>query len=223
MNFTFGIITNGIVDTAVIDSIKKQNISNFEIIIVGGSPLAWWDKKNYDGAKHIEFDESSGNYTVKKNIITKNSSFDNIVYMHDYYMLDDNWYSGFLKFGDDWDICMNIIENKDGTRFRDWCVWDDPDICFPGGGIHTSENPNHRIVLPNYDYNKKEYMYISGGYWISKKYIMEIEPINESLDWGHSEDIEWSKRVLSKYNYKMNKYSKVKLLKEKRLSAEYME
>ena len=32
--------------------------------------------------------------------------------MHDYYILEDNWYSGFLKFGNDWDISMNVIENK---------------------------------------------------------------------------------------------------------------
>ena len=59
-------------------------------------------------------------------------------------------------------------------------------------------------------------------YWISKKYVMESEPLNENLDWGESEDVEWSKRVLPKYVYMMNKNSKVKLLKDKRLSAEYV-
>jgi len=215
MNFTFGIITSGTVGKLVIDSIKKQNMKNFEIIIVGGSLPALQDESSYyDGVRHIKFNESLGKYTIKKNIITENSNFDNIVYMHDYYMLDDNWYDGFLNFGDDWDICMNVIENIDGTRFRDWCAWDDPDICFLDGGYH-------RIMLPSYSYNKTKYMYISGGYWISKKYVMKAEPLDESLGWGESEDVEWSKRVLPRYNYKMNIHSKVKLLKDKKLSAEY--
>jgi len=215
MKFTFGIITATIVSPQVIESIVNQNISEYEIIVVGGSKPAWWTEENhYDNVKHISFDESSSKYTTKKNIITKNAKYENIVFMHDYYILEDNWYKGFLKFGNEWDICMNIIENKDGTRFRDWCAWDDPEICFTEGNQH--------IVLPPYDYDKCKNMYISGGYWLSKKYVMEQEPLNEDLNWGESEDVEWSKRVLPKYSYRMNKYSKVKLLKDKRLSAEIL-
>ena len=109
---------------------------------------------------------------------------------------------------------MNVIENKDGTRFRDWCAWDDPELCFKSG--------EQGIVLPSYDYCKYEYMYISGGYWIAKKYVMEDEPLDENLDWGQGEDYEWSIKVLPKYSYKMNQHSKVKLLKDKRLSAEVL-
>jgi len=65
-------------------------------------------------------------------------------------------------------------------------------------------------------------MYISGGYWLAKKYVMEEEPLNEKLGWGESEDVEWSKRVLNKFSYKMNTYSTVQTLKDKRLSAEYV-
>ena len=209
MNFTFGIITGASVPHQILDSIINQNILEYEILIIGGKD----DYEDYD-VNYISFDESLGKFTKKKNLITENAKFDNIVYMHDYYILDDNWYKGLLKFGDDWDLCMNIIENKDGTRFRDWCAWNDPEFCF--------DTENQRIVLPSYDYNKHKYMYISGGYWISKKYVMEEEPLNENLDWGESEDVEWSKRVLPKYVYMMNKYSKVKLLKDKRLSADVL-
>ena len=152
MNFTFGIITGNYVEHQILDSIVNQNISEYEIIIVGG-------EDNYDGydVNHIPFDENSGKYTVKKNIITKNAKFDNIVYMHDYYILDENWYKGFLEFGNTWELCMNIIENKDGTRFRDWCAYDDPELNFPGGAQSTQTkpvitDPNHRLRLPSYDY-----------------------------------------------------------------------
>tara|TARA_Y100000034_G_scaffold128438_1_gene182999 strand:+ start:1023 stop:1691 length:669 start_codon:yes stop_codon:yes gene_type:complete len=222
MKFTFGIITIDIVPSKVIDSIRNQNIPEYEIVIVGGRNV-------YEGSNinHIPFNENSGKYTVKKNLITKNSKYDNIVFMHDYYILEDNWYKGFLEFGNDWDICMNKIKNEDGSRFRDWCAYDDPEINFPGGAQKMQTrpvitDPNHRLMLPPYDYDKIHYMYISGGYWISKKYVMEDEPLNENLDWAESEDVEWSKRVLPKYIYKMNTYSSSRTLKDKRLSAEYV-
>ena len=128
--------------------------------------------------------------------------------------LCDGWYEGYVKFGNDWDICMNVVENSDGSRFRDWCAWDDPELCYPDGV--------HNIALPSYDYNKTHYMYISGNYWVSKKRVMEEEPLNEDLDWGEAEDVEWSNRIRDKYQYVMNTHSKVKCLKDKKLSARYV-
>jgi len=40
-------------------------------------------------------------------------------------------------------------------------------------------------------------------------------PLNENLIWGKGEDVEWSIRIRRKYNFKMNQFSKVKLLKQK--------
>ena len=209
MKFTFGIITTTQVPAEVIQSIINLNIPEYEIIVIGGETQTW-----YGNVNHIPFDESSSTYTVKKNLITKYSKYENIVYTHDYFIFDSKWYKGFEKFGNDWDICMNVIQNKDGTRFRDWCVWDDPTLCY------NVEGYSHRVILPPYDYKKIHYMYISGSYWVAKKYVMEESMLNETLDWGEGEDVEWSKRVLPKYSYKMNTHSITKSLKDKKLSAE---
>jgi hypothetical protein len=209
MKFTFGIITGTQVPIEVIKSINNLNIPEYEIVVVGGENQTY-----YVNVNHIPFDENLGAYTVKKNLITKNSKYENIVYTHDYFIFDRKWYNGFEKFGNDWDICMNVIQNKDGSRFRDWCVWDDPTLCY-------DEN-NHRVVLAPYDYKKIIFMYISGSYWVAKKHVMETEPLDETIDWGSSEDVEWSKRVLPKYSYKMNTHSIVKSLKDKRLSAKVL-
>jgi hypothetical protein len=220
MKFTFGIVTGTKVDERVLNSIYDLNVPEFEIIIVGGeSPIG------YPKLKHIPFDETQQQnwITKKKNIITEHATYDNIVFIHDYIVFDKDWYNQFKKFGDNFDICMNVIKNLDGSRFRDWCTWDDPDINYPHKGGRSSQLNNHTIVLPPYDYNKKQYMYISGSYWIAKKYVMQNEPLDESLVWGEGEDLEWSKRVLSKYNYKMNIHSSVQLLKDKRLSGIYLE
>ena len=80
MDFTFGIITNGTTDNfveTVVNSILAQNIPNFEIIIVGNSGV------KADNTRVIPFDETQRNMwiTRKKNIITEEAKFDNIVYL----------------------------------------------------------------------------------------------------------------------------------------------
>jgi hypothetical protein len=204
MQFTFGIITNNTSNLKpVLASIRAQNIPEYEIIVVGGSKLK--------GANihHIKFNEDIKPMwiTRKKNEIVKKAKYDNIVYMHDYILLGDDWYKGFLEFGDDWDICMNIILMHNGRRYRDWTLFPD----YVKGIFKYAAN----VLIP-YDVNwMHKYMYISGAYWVAKKHVMEEEPLDESRIWGESEDVEWSKRVLNKYKYVMNDKSIVRFIKHK--------
>lgn len=222
MDFTFGIITDGrneIFINTIIDSIEKQNIPNYEIIVVGGNNIL------RDNVIHIPFDESikSKWITKKKNIITENSKYENIVYLHDYIYLEDGWYEGFLKFGNDFDVCMNIIKNTDDSRFRDWTLW--ADLSSMNNILTTEEIKyleNNRMFLLPYDMSHlTKYMYISGAYWVIKKQIMIETPLDEKLMWGESEDVEWSKIIREKYTFKMNLYSSVKFMKPKNISQFY--
>ena len=222
MNFTFGIITggnDGLVNL-VIDSIERQKISDYEVVIVGGDPI---DRKN---VVHIEFDETvkSKWITRKKNLITKNAKYDNIVFLHDYILLEDGWYDGFKELGDDWDICMTIIINANGTRFRDWTLWADLSP-LKNVGISEEEidyiSQNRHFLLPyDVDYMTK-YQYISGSYWVVKKQVMLENSLDENLLWGQSEDVEWSKVVREKYKFTMNPHSSVKFMKHKYISEFY--
>ena len=206
MNFTFGITTtpqSSIALQQIVDSITNENIPNFEIIIVGGNEA-------YDDGtmKVIPFDESIKKFwiTKKKNLITQHARYESIVYMHDYLVLKPGWYEGFLKFGNDFTICMTKVENADGTRYRDWCLYKlDTDPL----GV-----PDPQLLLPYEFKNLSHLMYISGAYWIAKKSIAEKYPQNENVMWGDSEDIEWSKRARQDKFY-MNEYSAVKLMKWK--------
>ena len=81
--FTFGIITAGNSDdslNAVIDSIEQQNISEYQILIVGNSNVS------RTNTFIIPFNESIKHawITRKKNLITINSRYQNVVYSHDY-------------------------------------------------------------------------------------------------------------------------------------------
>lgn len=205
-NFTFGIITSGNNDpylNIIIDSIEDENIPEYEILIIGNTNL---QRKN---TKVIPFDESikPAWITKKKNLITKHAKFDNIVYMHDYIRLLRGWYSGFLKFGDTFDVCSNVILNQNGTRYRDWVIapWLSHHLPLP-----SNLHPFYQIP---YDLTHlTKFQYISGAYWVAKKKVMEAVPLDESRCWGQSEDVFWSHEINKKFNISLNRNSAVALL-----------
>jgi hypothetical protein len=94
----------------------------------------------------------------------------------------------------------------DGTRYRDWCLWKD--------------DADSYVTPPNYliPYDMTHIsgmMYVSGAYWIAKRKFMLENLMNEKLNCGQGEDVEWSLRVRDLTEFKMNTKSIVKLLKKK--------
>lgn len=205
MDFTFGIITAGGKESTIneiIDSIENENIPNYEIIIVGDCNI---ERKN---TIVIDFDESLKRawITKKKNIITKESNYENIVFLHDYIKLNEGWYNGHLKSGNDFSIRMDKIINYNGERFRDWCIW-------PHNHNEMDSFIGRDCLIPYTVKHLSKYMYISGSYWVAKKDIMEEYPLDERLSWGQGEDVLWSKIVREKYTFNMNTNSSVKIIK----------
>lgn len=209
MKFTFGIITGGGQEgniSMIIDSIERQNIPEYEIIVVGACNLI------RDKLIVIPFDETIKDkwITKKKNIITSLAKYENVVYSHDYVIYEPGWYAGHLKSGDNFQVRMDKIINPDGTRFRDWL------LCMMNNNhVDDIVGPGRNCLIP-YDMDHlSKYMYISGTYWVAKKTFMLEFPLNENLSWGDGEDGEWSFRVRQHIEFKMNQNSVVKLLKHK--------
>lgn len=205
MNFTFGIITGGdneSIISKIIDSIEKENIPNYEILIIGPCNLS---RKN---TLIIPFDENArkGWITKKKNIITQIANFENIVYLHDYIEFLPGWYEGHLKSGNDFKIRMDKMINYDGTRYRDWCIW-------PHNNSKMDEIVGKDCLIPYDIKHLSRYQYISGAYWVAKKSVMLEFPLNENLTWGEGEDVIWSSQVREKYIFDMNVNSAVKIIK----------
>jgi hypothetical protein len=205
MDFTFGIITGGndFMINEIIDSIEKELIPNYEILIVGVSNIT---RKN---VRVINFDENSRPswITKKKNIITNESKYENIVYLHDYIKLIDGWYQGQLKSGDNFHVRMDKIINNNGERFRDWSIW-------PHNGNNMDQFIGRDCLIPYNMTHLSKYMYISGSYWIAKKSVMIEFPLDENLSWGHGEDVLWSKKIREKYDFNMNINSSVFIMKK---------
>lgn len=206
MDFTFGIITNGNNDKDVdkiILSIEKQNIPNYEIIIVGNSKIIG---KNI---KVIPFNENikNGWITLKKNIITNEAKYENIVYLHDYIIFMDGWYEGQIKSGNDFKIRMDKIIDINGLRYRDHCIW-------PHNNNEMDDLIGRDCLIPYDITHLTKYQYISGAYWIAKKEVMLEFPLDENLSWGFGEDVTWSKIVRERFQFQMNINSTVKLIRD---------
>tara|TARA_R110000851_G_scaffold329892_1_gene502196 strand:+ start:3273 stop:4040 length:768 start_codon:yes stop_codon:yes gene_type:complete len=203
LKFTFGIITGGAQENninAIIDSIEMQQISelDYEIIIIGSCNIS---RRN---TSVISFNENEKRAWIsrKKNILTKEALFENIVYLHDYVKLMPGWYEGFLKFGNNFQVCMNPILNTDNTRFRDWVLYDLP----------LSDMERDEKMIPYNMTHLSKWMYFSGTYWIAKKSVMEEFPLNELCGHGQGEDVVWSLQIRDKYDFNINTQSIVKLL-----------
>lgn len=193
MKFTFAITTdysNSQRIDQIIESIRNLEIPYYEILVIGESIR---HVRNSD-TRFIFFEDSKypGWITRKKNILVKESQYENIVIFHDYYIFDPNWYINYVTFDNDWEICSNAQHLITGKRhFTDWVVWDSP--IYPR--FHS---------LDYSDWSHTKYMYISGGYMLVKKHVVLEQPFNENLCWGQAEDVEWSLRVRDKYTMKCN-------------------
>jgi len=201
MSWTFGIITSGVTPLHLklqIESIRKLNLDKYQILIVGGPQISGKD------IKHLAFDESqvSGWITKKKNLVARNADFENLIVAHDYIGFHQDWAAGFEIFGSDWDVCMTRVEDIAGRRFYDWVYWDCPDTA-------------RYSAVPYDEVSNTNMQFIPGGYFVTKTSFFSEHPLNESLAWGESEDVEWSLRVRSA-NYRMNPFSRVRHLKRHR-------
>ncbi len=204
MQWTFAIITDGRQDlriSKIIDSIESNNIpeEDYEVLVIGNSGII---RKN---TSVIEFDESKKKawITRKKNLAAEQAKFSNMLIIHDYISITQEWYSGFEIFGEDWDVAMCKIAQPNGIRFRDWVTWQED------GG------PNTIKFLDYKDHSLIKSMYISGSLMIVKKEFLMKNPLDETKRWGQSEDVAWSLINRDKWNYRMNPSSTALLLKHK--------
>lgn len=212
MEFTFGIITNGWNDEKVrkiIQSISALNIPTFEIIVVG-----YRSAIHIPGARFVHFDETlKPNWiTRKKNLICEMARYENVVLLHDYVVFHPDWYAGFLRFGNSFDVCVTRILNLDGTRYRDYTL-------FPMYMQRIDPKFSTQCLLP-YDFKPTQQTsklsYISGAYYVVKKHIALRYPLDETKSWGEGEDVEFSYRTACNgIVSQVNPHSTVSLLKQK--------
>ena len=203
MSWSFIICTDGISNLRfipiIIDSIRRQNIPNYEILFTVEKNTPFF--LNEKDVKVIYVDTyKNKQITFKKNEAAKHAMFDNLCFLHDYIILSDKWYEGYQKLGYDWNVSTTKVINVNGTRFWDWCVYKHPEL-------------GHTKV--DYDMEATPYHYAPGNNFCCKRLFFLDNPLNPELCWDDGEDVEWSQRIQHKWNYKLNKNSSVNCLKHK--------
>lgn len=122
----------------------------------------------------------------KKKLIVENAKYENILIIHDRYILNENFFIGFEDWGYDYDFCAINKYDFNNNIF-------DP-ILF----LESMERANkqmYRIKNQNYIFNN---LYINGALMIGKKNILQSVNFSESLLQGESEDIDLSIRLQSR-------------------------
>ncbi len=180
--WTFGIITKGERDDwleEIITSIRAQKIPNYEIIVCG----TYRDRKEKN-FKYIPFSQrdDKGWITKKKNLIAKQAKYENLCFVHDRIVFDQDWFKGMKKYGNSFEVLCNKQTLRGiGVRTGDWLTF----------GYGTLDSP---FGISQLNYNDWDnFVYMGGQLSILKKSIWEKCPWNETRYWGE-EDVELSFR-----------------------------
>ena len=186
-NWTFGIVSNGKNNDWVIgliDSIRNQNIPNYEIIICGPSPfINKTTTSNVRILKDVILDDDiRAPISHKKNLIIKNSKYNNLCVMHDRFQLPKNWFQKFKDYGNYFDIlCLKYLNEKNKRILVDWMKF-----CYPLTSLYRR---NSAMPYDEWDEN----IIIPGGAFIVKKNLISGFMLDQRLYWNEMEDIQFSK------------------------------
>ena len=197
--WTVGVCTDGVrteFHDAIVTSVRQQGFADYEVIFctentnfrrTGEADTRWV----YCGRERPMW------ITRKKNLIAQAAAYDNLCLLHDYAVLEPNWYRGFLAFGSDWDVCCMPVLTPSGNRWHDW------------------NTTAHRLLDYN-DRSRMGQMYVSGTAFCVKRDFLLANPLDEHRIWNQNEDGEWSNRCRPFWNLHCNPHSVIRLLREPR-------
>ena len=188
-SWTFGVISDGKKNNQVsklIQSVIKQNIPNFEVIICGPYSIP----QEFNGIDITVLDDIKLEHDIrpptpaKKNKIIKRAKYHNLCLMHDRFTLPHDWYSNFINYGNYFDVlCLPTVDNI-GNRFRvDWMKFYYP--------ITQIIRQNKSLAYTSWSPET----IIQGGILIAKTHLMQKVMFDERLHWEELEDMQLSKKM----------------------------
>jgi len=183
--WSFAVLTQGnrvenVVKLA--QSIRKLDSENKHQIIVSGPKNERYESFDVIYNEKI-YSDVYAEISKKKNDLITMAKNSNLIIFHDRYVLDENFFSGFEKYGYDFDFVTVKQFYEDGVEFPSYCATSKEDFawCEP-------------IKCDDYSILSNE-QYINGGLMIFKKHCVESVGFNPMLFWNQQEDVELSKRL----------------------------
>jgi len=187
-SWTFGILTQGKKVELVKDfcmSVREFGGDDHEIIIVGPHNAAYAPYK----VKYIEKSYSSAfsDICVKKNDIVEIASHENVCILHDRYVLNKDFFSGFEEFGYDFDFITIRQHHESGKIYPSYCAMDD------GGNLIWGRI--YECGSENATWGRH---YLNGGLIIAKRALLQEVPFNALIFHNQAEDVELAKVLESR-------------------------
>lgn len=154
--------------------------------------------------------EAAGGWLpIKKNMIARQALYENLVLLHDYYKLEPDWLTFFTAYDhmhSEWDVMCGPITTAEGKRSADWLL--NPNAIDAAIKVYPElsdilmkaaphENgPRYVSGLPYGVSDLHDLQYVSGGYIVCKRDLLLRVPMNETMQPGSAEDVEWSERII---------------------------
>ncbi|NMZ69243.1 hypothetical protein SAMN05216370_0483 [Pseudomonas peli] len=199
--WTIGILSNGAKSVNVHSLAEKltklAGERPLQIVIAGPEKLVM--PPHVTGSKEEWNDRSGDNLPrigEKKNWIVRQARHSNIAIFHDRYQIDDNFFSGFEKFGLDFDFVSISQRYESGAYYPSY-------IGFQEGKM--------RWQRPQFDLSYTmlhDGHFINGGLIVLKRSVAEVLNFNALLLHNEAEDVELSLMLRSIGIFpRMNSYS----------------
>ncbi len=185
-NWTFGILTNGTKVQSVVkflESVRTQN-EDAEIIITGDTNPEY-EKFNIVYNSNI-YNNKHPNISKKKNDIINLARNENIMIIHDRYILAERFFQEFDKYGYDFDFITVKQYYETGKEFPSYCYLENS-----SSNLYWTtpcQENNYSIIHDG--------QYLNGGLLIFKKTIAQQVPFDNIVFWNQQEDIILSRRMM---------------------------
>lgn len=190
--WTFGFITNGTKNEFInnqIERIASLGLDEWEVIVCGTFTLTSSSQKH---VRYIPFTEKDdkGWITKKKNLICQAATYENLVILHDRYIIPLDFVEKMEAWGNDFDLlgARQIYHpsqlDRTPIRCQDWMTYS-----RPLEAEKEDRSCDNIGLLEPHDWDK--WCYITGGVYIVKRSLMLKVPQDEDLFWNEVEDIKF--------------------------------
>jgi radical SAM superfamily enzyme YgiQ (UPF0313 family)/glycosyltransferase involved in cell wall biosynthesis len=194
---SFCIITNGKRPEKLkceLESIQALNIPEYEILIAGELPQGW----SAEGFTYYPLPDAAHNGRLgeMRNFLCNNARYENLVVVDDDMIFHDDFYTGLLTFGPEYDLLAVRLLNPDGTRYWDWAM-------------SSGDDGELSHCLLEYDHSDPD-VYVTGGLCVIRKNIAQTVRWDDVRGFYQQEDVDFSNRLKAAgYSIKFCRHSTV--------------
>lgn len=206
----------------LIQSIISQDIPNYEIIIAysdGNINKVTNNKIHYFSVQKLSSKVNLNKKLEqhkKRQIMTSHAKYENIIFLKDYHVLDENWYTNIKMHNTDFNVIVGKVLFQNNKRYLDRCI---------GEYTHQQYDYRNGILIP-YEINKcgilkKLDMYVSGATFLVKKSLIN-KLFKKFQKHEFIKDYDICKFIFTRINYEITLSNSIIISRKQNLTPKYI-